>query len=64
MRLFFNTKDAAAFLSLSPYALNLWRVNGHRNGPAFYKLHGHAVRYSRLDLESWLHARRMEVLSG
>jgi hypothetical protein len=53
-----GTRDAAAFLRLSPATLRWWRVKGHRAGPTYYKLHKNAVRYSREDLMAWLHERR------
>ncbi|MGH9350875.1 MAG: helix-turn-helix transcriptional regulator [Terriglobia bacterium] len=55
-----NTEQAAAFLGLSPDTLKFWRVNGHQNGPPFYKLHRRAVRYSMDDLKAWLRLRRVE----
>lgn len=55
-----NTKEAAAYLGLSSATLRFWRVRKHRSGPAYYKLHKGAVRYSCEDLEGWLRDLRVE----
>jgi hypothetical protein len=47
--------EAAAFLGVSPRALQKWRVNGR--GPEFLRLSSRCIRYSRGDLLSWLEAR-------
>ncbi|OCC24621.1 hypothetical protein MB02_03795 [Croceicoccus estronivorus] len=47
---FLNTKQAAAWLSLSARTLEKMRVRGR--GPR-YRKHGGVVRYHIADLESW-----------
>ncbi len=43
--------EAAEFLSIAPVTLRIWRTK--HCGPAFIKI-GRAVRYRRIDLESFL----------
>ena len=45
----FNTRDAAAYLGLSPSTLEHWRTESPMRGPAFVRL-GHQVRYRETDL--------------
>lgn len=44
-----NTRDAAAYLGLSPSTLEHWRTEKPMRGPAFVRL-GHQVRYRETDL--------------
>lgn len=53
-----NDREAAALLGVTPSTLNFWRVQ--RRGPAFVKL-GHAVRYRRSDLDTYITANRRET---
>ena len=57
---YLGTREAAAFLGLSPRTLDRYRVTGE--GPAFHKF-GARVRYARADLEAWAAARRMTSTS-
>jgi len=50
-----NEVEAAAFLGISPRALQKWRVNGR--GPEFLRLSSRCIRYSRANLLGWLKAR-------
>ena len=52
---YMGTREAAAFLGLSPRTLDRYRVTGQ--GPAFHKF-GTRVRYARTDLEDWAAERR------
>ncbi len=52
---YLNTREAAAWLSLSPRTLDRYRVSG--DGPAFHRFGGR-VRYLVADLEEWASARR------
>ncbi len=52
---YMGTREAAAFLGLSPRTLDRYRVTGA--GPAFHKF-GTRIRYARADLEAWAAARR------
>lgn len=52
---YLNTREAAAWLGLSPKTLERYRVSGE--GPDFHKL-GARVRYLLKDLEKWASARR------
>lgn len=54
-RNYLNTREAAAWLSLSPRTLDRYRVSG--DGPAFHRFGGR-VRYQVADLEAWASARR------
>ena len=47
---YMGTREAAAFLGLSPRTLDRYRVT--RAGPAFHKF-GTRIRYARADLENW-----------
>lgn len=50
-----NTREAAAFLGLSPRTLDRYRVTGE--GPSFHKF-GARILYACADLEAWATARR------
>ena len=52
---YLNTREAAAWLSLSPRTLDRYRVSG--GGPAFHRFGGR-VRYRLADLEAWASSRR------
>ena len=54
-----DDKAAAAYLSLSPGTLSVWRSTGRYNLP-FLKV-GRLVRYRRADLDAWLAARYRET---
>ena len=50
-----DDKAAAAYLSLSPGTLSVWRSTGRYNIP--YVKVGRLVRYRRADLDAWLEKR-------
>lgn len=50
-----DEKQAAAFLTLSPGTLSVWRSTGRYKIP-FIKI-GARVRYKRTDLDAWLDSR-------
>ena len=52
---YLNTREAAAWLNLSPRTLDRYRVSG--DGPVFHRFGGR-VRYQIADLETWASARR------
>ena len=52
---YMGTREAAAFLGLSPRTLDRYRVTAA--GPAFHKF-GTRIRYARADLEDWAAERR------
>ena len=52
---FLTTRQAAAFLSLSPRTLDRYRVGG--KGPPFHRL-GSRIAYARADLEEWAARKR------
>ena len=52
---YLSTREAAAWLGLSPRTLDRYRVSG--DGPAFHRFGGR-VRYLVADLETWASARR------
>ncbi len=54
-RNYLDTREAAAWLSLSPRTLDRYRVSG--DGPAFHRFGGR-VRYTLADLEAWATDRR------
>ena len=58
--LYLGTREAAAFLGLSPRTLDRYRVTGE--GPAFHKF-GTRIRYAQADIEDWAAARRMTSTS-
>lgn len=49
-------KRVAAMLSVSPRALEAWRMRG--DGPPFFRISKRCVRYRRHDVEAWLASRR------
>ncbi len=53
---YLGTREAAAWLGLSPRTLDRYRVSG--DGPAFHRF-GSRVRYLAADLEAWASARRL-----
>lgn len=57
---YLSTREAAAFLGLSPRTLDRYRVTGE--GPMFFKF-GSRVRYLKADLEAWAQARRRRSTS-
>ncbi len=57
---YLGTREAAAFLGLSPRTLDRYRVTGE--GPAFHKF-GARIRYAQADLDDWASARRMTSTS-
>ncbi len=54
-RHYMSTREAAAWLGLSPRTLDRYRVSGE--GPVFHRF-GARVRYLLADLETWASARR------
>ena len=52
---YLSTREAAAWLGLSPRTLDRYRVSG--DGPAFHRF-GSRVRYLAADLDDWAAARR------
>ena len=52
---YLNTREAAAWLNLSPRTLDRYRMSG--DGPVFHRFGGR-VRYLVADLEAWASARR------
>ena len=52
---YLNTREAAAWLGLSPRTLDRYRVSGE--GPHFHRF-GSRVRYLLTDVEAWASARR------
>ena len=54
---FLTTREAAAFLTLSPRTLDRYRAAG--KGPAFHKFETR-IAYARADLEAWAKERRRE----
>ncbi|RIL06414.1 MAG: DNA-binding protein [Proteobacteria bacterium] len=48
---FLNTRQAAAYLSLSVPRLEIWRSRGQ--GPPYTRV-GRIIRYSRTDLNQWM----------
>ena len=58
--IYLSTREAAAFLGLSPRTLDRYRVSGE--GPAFHKF-GSRVRYLKGDVEAWAAARRRRSTS-
>ncbi|MCY2961818.1 MAG: helix-turn-helix domain-containing protein [Planctomycetota bacterium] len=53
---YLDTPAAAAYLSVSRKQLEHWRSSGC--GPVYSRL-GRHVRYSRVDLDAWMSARRI-----
>lgn len=49
-----NTQEAAAYLGVKPYTLELWRCR--KKGPRYFKL-GSRVMYELTDLEAWFATR-------
>jgi predicted DNA-binding transcriptional regulator AlpA len=50
-----NEVQAAAFLGISPRALQKWRVTG--GGPQYLRLSSRCIRYSQAELVRWIEAR-------
>ena len=55
---FLSTREAAAFLRLSPQTLANWRAK--RFGPAYHKF-GRRVRYKMTDLERFTNSRKIQL---
>ena len=58
---YMNTRQAAAWLGLSPRTLDAYRLTGE--GPPFYRF-GRRILYRRRDLGRWAAARRMNSTSA
>ena len=56
-KMFLSTREAAAFLTLSPRTLDRYRASGE--GPPFFRL-GSRIVYARDDLLEWAWARRRD----
>jgi hypothetical protein len=56
-----NTREAAAYLSLRPNTLEIWRC--HHIGPRYSKL-GSRVVYDRDDLEAFFTSKTVETLES
>jgi predicted DNA-binding transcriptional regulator AlpA len=54
-------KEAAAFLGLTPRALQSWRTQGY--GPRFVRISGACIRYRPQDLDAWVASRLRESTS-
>lgn len=54
-------KEAAAFLGLTPRALQSWRQFGY--GPRFVRISGACIRYRQEDLDAWVASRLRESTS-
>ena len=53
---YLNTKQAAAYLGMSPQWLEGYRCKG--GGPRFARLARNAVRYDTRDLDAWVAQRK------
>lgn len=52
-----TTREAAAFLRVTPWLMNDWRRRGI--GPAHYRVGAKLIRYRRADLVEWLGLSRV-----
>lgn len=59
--IFLDTPQAAEYLGLQKSTLEAWRSRG--GGPRFARL-GRAIRYRKVDLDSWVEARLCENTVG
>jgi len=50
-----SQKRVATMLSVTPRALEAWRVRG--DGPSFIRISSRCIRYRRQDVEAWLATR-------
>ena len=50
---YLSTKEAGRYLGFSHKTLEAWRTTG--TGPEYVKLQNGHVRYSRSQLEEWIH---------
>ena len=57
---YLSTREAAAYLGLSPRTLDRYRVSGE--GPDFYRFGGR-ILYRQTDLEQWAAERRVSSTS-
>ena len=55
-----SQKRVATLLSVSPRALEAWRVRGE--GPAFIRISKRCIRYRRDDIEAWLAERASPIV--
>jgi Helix-turn-helix domain len=55
-----TTAEAAAYLSLAPHTLNVWRITGR--GPAFVKI-GRRIAYRKAALDEFITARTFSSTS-
>lgn len=57
---YLDTREAAAFLGLSPRTLDRYRVTGE--GPEFFRF-GTRIRYLKSDVAAWASIRRVRSTS-
>ena len=60
-REFLTEKQAAYYLNMSVRTLQSWRLRG--GGPVFTRLGARAVRYRRMDIQSWIESGRLSSTS-
>lgn len=53
-----SADEAAEFLGIAPQTLAHWRVRGI--GPRYYVLNSRCIRYSLVDIQTWLNDRVQE----
>ncbi len=56
-----TVKEAAAYLKLGKPTLDRYRVLG--GGPRYAKISGGAVRYRKVDLDTWLESKLINSTS-
>lgn len=55
---FLTTREAAAWLKVTPWLMNDWRRRGV--GPTYFRLGDRLIRYRKVDLAAWLQGRRVD----
>jgi predicted DNA-binding transcriptional regulator AlpA len=50
-----SQKRVATMLSVTPRAVEAWRIRGE--GPSFIRISSRCIRYRRSDVEAWLSSR-------
>ncbi|MFE4983633.1 helix-turn-helix transcriptional regulator [Streptomyces sp. NPDC056664] len=55
----YSTKDLATHLRVDTSTLRRWRTAQPPQGPPFVSISERVVMYSAIDIEEWLHSRRI-----
>jgi predicted DNA-binding transcriptional regulator AlpA len=56
----YSTEELAKLLGVDASSIRRWRTSRPPQGPPFVKLSSRVTVYSAVDVENWLHSRRVD----